>query len=192
MMERWLAVDGYLGFYEVGDLGSVRSLDRIVPSGRHPGFTRSLQGCVLRPSPDRHGYPHVILCRDGMSHSVKVHVLVLRTFLGPPPEGMEARHLDDDPTNPVLRNLVWGTRSENIMDQVHRGTHAIAAKEYCPLTHALAVPNLDPAHARAGRRACRACVRTHKGAYRARLAGRPFDFEPEAHRQYAKIMKEAA
>jgi len=52
-----------------------------------------------------------------------VHQLVLETFVGLRPEGMECRHLDGDPTNNHLENLKWGTRSENQKDAVKHGTH---------------------------------------------------------------------
>lgn len=190
-LERWRPVVGWVGFYEVSDLGGVRSVDRVMRNTRHPGYVRNLRGRPIRSSPDRHGYPYVTLSRDGRATTVKVHTLVLRAFTGPPPEGMEARHLDDDPANPRWSNLVWGTRSENILDQVLRGTHVTASRTHCPLEHPLATPNLDPGHARLGRRQCLACVQAHKAAYRARQAGRVFDFEAEAHRRYALIEAKA-
>ena len=42
-----------------------------------------------------------------------VHRLVLVTFVGPRPEGMECLHLDGDPGNNNLPNLRWGTHKEN-------------------------------------------------------------------------------
>jgi hypothetical protein len=45
--------------------------------------------------------------------TLRVHRLILETFVGPCPEGHETLHLDDNPRNNRLENLRWGTRKEN-------------------------------------------------------------------------------
>lgn len=50
-----------------------------------------------------------------------IHHLILITFVGPRPAGMEACHGDDDPTNNELINLRWGTSKENTDDQRKHG-----------------------------------------------------------------------
>jgi len=65
------------------------------------------------------GYPFVVL--SGKKGRF-VHRLVLETFVGPRPHGMEARHLDGDRTNNRVENLRWGTRKENVADAIKHGT----------------------------------------------------------------------
>ena len=74
---------------------------------------------VLRKS----GYLHVHLCKNTKVHNCRIHRLVLETFVGPCPGGMECRHLNGDPSDNCLENLQWGTRSENRYDSVRHGTH---------------------------------------------------------------------
>jgi hypothetical protein len=112
-MERWLPVADYEGIYEVSDQGRVRSLDRTVPHG-HTG-TRRAAGKVLCPVIDSVGYPFVHLGRRPQRR-VRIHVLVLETFVGPRPSGLHGLHRDDVKTNGRLSNLRWGTQSENIAD----------------------------------------------------------------------------
>ena len=50
-----------------------------------------------------------------------VHRLVLETFVGPCPDGMETRHLNGDPSDNRLANLAWGTPKENHTDKVRHG-----------------------------------------------------------------------
>lgn len=64
-------------------------------------------------------YPQIKLGRD---FQVKIHVLVLNAFVGDRPVGLEARHLDGDPTNDHLSNLKWGTQAENYDDRRRHGT----------------------------------------------------------------------
>lgn len=47
-----------------------------------------------------------------------VHHLVLETFVGPRPEGMEARHLNGDYSDNRLQNLAWGTKAQNMQDRI--------------------------------------------------------------------------
>lgn len=49
MTEQWLPVVGYEGFYEVSNLGRVRSIDRIVPTC-HPTGPQPRRGVVLTPA----------------------------------------------------------------------------------------------------------------------------------------------
>lgn len=70
----------------------------------------------------RGGYSVVTLHRDGRAHDFRVHVLVLTTFVGPCPDGMQCRHLDGNPANNHVSNLAWGTPRENQHDRIRHGT----------------------------------------------------------------------
>jgi hypothetical protein len=69
------------------------------------------------------GHATVGLCVNKRSIGPRfVHELMLITFVGPRPAGMECRHLDGNPANNALSNLAWGTRSENSFDRFAHGT----------------------------------------------------------------------
>jgi hypothetical protein len=74
-------------------------------------------------SPNRDGYPRAVLSRGGRKHQFAVHRLVLQAFIGPCPPGEECRHLDGNPGNAALSNLVWGTHRENEQDKLRHGTY---------------------------------------------------------------------
>ncbi len=111
--ERWLPIVGYEGRYEVSSYGRVRAL---FPSNRGP------VGRIVGTGGDGR-YLQVSLYRaDGSRRSVRVHVLVLTTFVGLRPDGLVTRHLDGNPTNNVLANLAWATQARNLADTIQHGT----------------------------------------------------------------------
>ncbi len=66
----------------------------------------------------------------GHRRKLEVHVLVLLTFIGPKPRGLEACHKNGDYLDNRSRNLRWGTRGSNTHDRyVHgRGMHGTMFK----------------------------------------------------------------
>lgn len=106
-------VPGFPGYFitREGRLYSFRSFSgRIIDEARE-----------LRPRAQKSGHLLASLQRDGKSHRVFVHRLVLEAFVGPCPPGHETLHLDGNPTNNNLENLRWGTRLENMADQRRHG-----------------------------------------------------------------------
>jgi len=80
-------------------------------------------GRVIKPFEDKFGYSRVTLFKDSNKIKKSVHTLVLSSFFGPPLQGTECRHLDGNPSNNNIKNLKWGTHSENLYDRVRHGTH---------------------------------------------------------------------
>ena len=116
--ERWAPVPGWGDFYQVSNLGRVRSLDREHDDHRGRWVRR---GRVLKQSIDREGYRRVNLMRDGKRAPRTVHRLVLEGFVGPRPEGHQCRHLNGDAGDNRLENLAWGTPRENYADRRRHG-----------------------------------------------------------------------
>lgn len=117
MAEVWKPVVGYEGYYEVSDLGRVRSVDRITTHGHRR------RGKLLRLVPYVDGRLRVNLSIGGRAKLHFVSRLVLDAFVGPQPN-RHARHFPDrDVTNNRLCNLRWGTHSENMQDKTVHGTH---------------------------------------------------------------------
>lgn len=70
-----------------------------------------------------HGYLRLKLCSNGNNKLLFIHVLVLETYVGPCPDGMEACHRNGIRTDNKLDNLRWDTRSNNHQDALRHGTH---------------------------------------------------------------------
>lgn len=106
--EIWRTVtDGFTN-YEASNKGRVRNKN-----------TRRVLAQRVGPL----GYLQVGVKTDcGKVRDAFLHVLVVRAFEGPKPfEGAETRHLDGNKLNNDPSNLKWGTKQENLADQVrHR------------------------------------------------------------------------
>lgn len=113
----WRPVPGYEGHYEVSEDGQVAS----VKSGdRRP----------MSPLRQKSGHLGVSLCLGGVKTRYRIHRLVMHAFVGPCPEGLEVRHLDGDPENNYLANLVYGSGSENRADTYLHGSRATGERSH--------------------------------------------------------------
>ena len=155
--EIWKPVVGYEQLYEVSDQGRVRSVERtrIDTTGR----TYSYVGTVLRPAPKASGHLAVSLSDGGQrGKTFDIHRLVLDAFVGPRSGDEEARHLNDNPADNRLVNLVWGSRSSNSFDRVRNGIHPMASKTHCKRGHEF-TPENTRLERNGSTRRCRACER---------------------------------
>lgn len=109
MTEIWKAHPRYEG-YEVSTLGRIRSWRFAKGRRREPWI---MQGYV-----NRHGYREIHIRGCAHRQLERVHTMVLETFRGPCPPGMEGLHgPDPDTLNNELSNLRWGTKKENAADR---------------------------------------------------------------------------
>lgn len=95
-MESWKDVVGYEGYYQVSDLGNIKSL-------------RS--GINLKPQKGRGKYKRVGLNVKGHKQSHSIHQLVCIAFLGE--SDLQVDHIDEDPSNNKLSNLRWLGNADN-------------------------------------------------------------------------------
>lgn len=74
----------------------------------------------MKQSFDKDGYISMTL--NGRPR-VRIHRLVLETFVGPCPEGRVAGHKNGIRTDNRVANLYWATHTENQHDRFRHGTH---------------------------------------------------------------------
>jgi hypothetical protein len=117
MREIWRFISGIAG-YEISNKGRVRSY-WIRGSKHHKSSNvpRILKGG------SQGSYRYVSFWNDKPKSKHRyVHHLVLEAFVGQRPKNRECRHLDGDSFNDCVKNLAWGTKSENMQDQIRHGT----------------------------------------------------------------------
>ena len=122
--EIWKAHPDFDGQYLVSTHGRVKTLARtVIKRTRSGGFASQKYRERLMSVTLYKGYGTVRMGgRAGKPRSI--HRLVLETFVGPCPEGMEGCHNDGDSTNNWLSNLRWDTHFNNNQDRVKHGTYA--------------------------------------------------------------------
>jgi len=122
-IERWRDIPGFVGYYRVSDMGRVKSITRRVKY--KDGRQRTVPGKIRPVFSAEDGRKYVNLGKKNKWKFRRVHQLVLITFVGECPEGMEGCHWDGDPSNNRLSNLRWDTRAGNMKDCVRHGTLVI-------------------------------------------------------------------
>lgn len=129
LKEIWKDIPGYEGYYQVSNLGRVRSIDREVVY--RDGKKCLYKGRLLKPREDKNGYFQVGLSKLGKVKTFKVHRLVLEAFKGPCPEGMESCHKNGIKTDNIVYNLRWDTKVANQADSKRHGTNNGPKGERC-------------------------------------------------------------
>ncbi len=112
MKEIWKPILGFEGFYEVSNLGRIRSVDRVVTYSN--GQKHLHKGCLLKPGVIQNNYLQVALCKDGVTKHFMVHRLVAETFLLNQDNLPQINHKDENPLNNIADNLEWCSSSYNI------------------------------------------------------------------------------
>lgn len=119
-IECWESIDSN-PYYEVSSQGRIRSLTRTIQ--RSNGASQKIKERILASRVSKNGYVLVDLYRAGKRKTYTVHTLVATAFIGPCPQGQEVRHRDGNKEHNTRRNLLYGTRSENLYDKrIHGST----------------------------------------------------------------------
>lgn len=108
MKEEWRNIKGYEGYYQVSNLGRIRSVKRKLCDGK----TR--RGAVVKGFPDRNGYYRIVLHKEAKMHRYMVHRLVASAFIDNPHNYPMINHIDEDKSNNAVTNLEWCDCKYNI------------------------------------------------------------------------------
>lgn len=102
--EIWKDIPGYEGFYQVSNIGRVRSLDRVTKKW---DGERLSKGIIMKQAANIKGYLFVQLFKDGVGKIKTVHRLVAEAFL--PNDGRlpQINHKDENKRNNCVENLEW-------------------------------------------------------------------------------------
>ena len=123
MQEIWKDIEFYEGYYQVSNLGNVKSLARTVPFRKS---FRIIQEKLLKVRKEKSGYQVVSFYINGVEIKKKVHRLVAEAFIENKKNKLQVNHIDGNKMNNFVNNLEWVTPSENI---IHSYKNNLQAKK---------------------------------------------------------------
>ena len=117
---RWKTINGYEGYYEVSDNGSVRSLNRVVLDKNNN--IHKIHGRMMKLTHsygrNNDGYLVVNLRKNCTAKVIPVHRLVAEAFIPNPNNLPTVNHKNGDKFDNNVNNLEWASYAEN-------NTHAL-------------------------------------------------------------------
>lgn len=115
MDEIWKDIEGYVGFYQVSNLGRIRRLEHADKVG-HVYKER-----IVKCGNGGRGYLRVHLSRDGTAKWHLAHRIVASAFI-PKPDGCDVvNHMDNNPSNNCVSNLEWTDYKGNMQHAAKQG-----------------------------------------------------------------------
>ena len=107
MLELWKDIPSYEGHYQVSNFGRVKSI-------------KNDKARILKERYSN-GYVLVLLYKDGIAKSYKVHRLVAMAFIENSNNLTQVNHKDFNRKNNIVENLEWCSAKENIQHNFKKG-----------------------------------------------------------------------
>lgn len=121
--EKWKAIPGFEGIYEISDCGRVRTVARVAEfSYARRGASskkinvntpRTIKSKLVKTRKQNSGYLLACLYKDGKRKVYLVHRLVAISFVPNPYNKPQVNHIDGDKENNCSDNLEWVSNGDN-------------------------------------------------------------------------------
>lgn len=102
-IEIWKDIEGYIGKYQISNLGRVKSLKRYIKPTSPNQKTKTCKEKILKTCIGSHGYYHVSL--EGKKYCI--HKLVAKAFIENKENFNCVNHKDGNKLNNSIENLEW-------------------------------------------------------------------------------------
>ena len=126
MKELWRDIKGYKGYYQVSNLGRIKSLERKCKTSKGE---RTVPEKIKKLGNDKNKYKIITLYKQGTNKTFKVHRLVAEAFIPNVNNLSQVNHKDENKSNNCLQNLEWcdasyntnyGTRNEKVSNKLKK------------------------------------------------------------------------
>jgi len=108
--EIWKPIPEYEGFYEVSNLGRIKTVPHLVKRGNTSIMCPSN---ITFGSNNVHGYKQITLSKDGVKKKFIFHRIVASVFIPNTENKRTVNHKNGIKTDNRVENLEWATDSEN-------------------------------------------------------------------------------
>ena len=120
MKEIWKDIKGYEDFYQVSNMGRIKSKSRPYTTNYYkPGKIKEEK--ILNPFSSRGGYLVVDLRKDGKRKNVSIHQLVATAFIPNPENKSQVNHKKGIKRDNRVTELEWATPKENVVHSYETG-----------------------------------------------------------------------
>lgn len=116
MQEEWKDIIGYEGYYQISNLGRVKSLERVVVAERPYGKTNIYyKEKILKCTTNKcTGYCVVCITTNKKEKMMRVHRLIAIHFIDNSLNKTDVNHIDGNKVNNAIENLEWVSHRENM------------------------------------------------------------------------------
>jgi len=119
MIELWKTIKDYEGYYEVSNMGNIRSIDRVINHPTKGAIKR--KGRILKSAPNGKGYLTVMLCKNGVDRTLVVHRIVANGWVKNTQNNPQVNHINGIKTDNRVENLEWCDNSYNMEHAINNG-----------------------------------------------------------------------
>lgn len=109
-VEQWKDIPDYEGYYQISNLGRVKSLGRITIINNKKCFYKTL---IRKSSIGKRGYLIIGFCKNKKESQKKIHRLIAECFVPNPQKKPHVNHIDRNRLNNNISNLEWVNNREN-------------------------------------------------------------------------------
>ena len=134
--EIWRDIKGFEGFYQVSNLGRVKSIACRRLSGRDKGgdFAIAQTEHIMTPVVSESGYLKIVLRNNSRAFKTSVHRLVATAFISNPKNLQFVNHINENKKDNIAENLEWCTHSYNCNYGTRSNRQSKAMKNHASLS----------------------------------------------------------